>query len=161
MPQLDKNRLSTPLERQIFQALVDVAVELELKSIEPELVSEAVEDGLREAGLAISNRLLETMDEAVGDEEEERKGFEQRLQRLWSPALERLQALIIAASEAGATFALERRSARRWGRSAGLCHRLPNRPQSVVGQITITRSCANSRPLDPPGTRFRTQGYRA
>jgi hypothetical protein len=115
MPQLDKNRLSTPLERQIFQALVGVAVELELKSIEPELVSEAVEDGLREAGLAISNRLLETMDEAVGDEEEERKGFEQRLQRLWSPALERLQALIIAASEAGATFALERRRARRWG----------------------------------------------
>ena len=66
MPQLDKNRPSTPLERQIFQALVDVAVELELKSIEPELVSEAVEDGLREAGLAVSNRLLETMDEAVG-----------------------------------------------------------------------------------------------
>ena len=115
MPQLDRNRPTTPLERQMFQALADIAVELEISDLKPELVSEAVVAGLKEAGLAVSDRLLETMDEAVRHEEEQRKGFEQRLQRLWSPALERLQALIIAASEAGATFALERRRAGRWG----------------------------------------------
>src|SRR5450759_4096197 len=115
MAQLDKTRPSTPLERQVAQAVADIAAELGLESIDPKWVSEAVVAGLQEAGFAVSDRLLETMDEAVGYEEIERKGFEQRLQRLWSPALERLQALIIAASEAGATFALERRKARRWG----------------------------------------------
>jgi hypothetical protein len=115
MAQLDKTRPSTPLERQVAQAVADIAAELGLESIDPKLVSESVVAGLREAGLAVCDALLETMDEAFTYEEEQRKGFEQRLQRLWSPALERLQALIIGASEAGATFALERRKAGRWG----------------------------------------------
>lgn len=115
MTRLDSDRPATPLEDQLLSAIVEAYADTGEEVIDPKAVSEAVQAAVRAGGQAIAEELLATVAQAIASEEETRKGFESGLQQLWSPALERLQAFIIAASEAGETFSHERRKARQWG----------------------------------------------
>jgi len=61
---------------------------------------------LRETGSRVGKVLRRTRRRVVADEERTRRGFERRLADLWGPALEALNAMIIAAQEAGSEVAV-------------------------------------------------------
>jgi hypothetical protein len=111
-----KDRRITALEREMENDLADVLEELEIDPDDADwpTIYEAMRDGFFDRGKAVAAILLETMPAAVDDYTSTRTGFEARLRRVWGPALDRLNALIIAAQEAGSLYVVEERRGRRW-----------------------------------------------
>jgi hypothetical protein len=111
-----KDRRVTALERQMMDELADVFEELELDpdDVDWPAIWAVMRDEFFELGKEVAAIWIDTMPAAVADYGSTRTGFEARLRHVWGPALDRLNALIIAAQEAGSAYVVEEHRARRY-----------------------------------------------
>ena len=100
-----ESRYLTELEWYTLRALEEL--EEREGELDPEKVTPVLLDALRAYGDGVAEVLLGRMGPAIADEDVIRTGFEERLHRHWRPALQRLEAVILAAHEAGDMFAKE------------------------------------------------------
>jgi hypothetical protein len=100
-------------------------------------IDQVLIEGLAAYGQAVADDLLERMGDAVGNETAVRLGFEARLAKAWAPALDRLEALLIAASEAGETYIAARRRRAGWDERQEALARISAR-SCLIGREVLT-----------------------